>query len=116
MNKDFWDKSAELLILLSYLVGGIFAISVFGWQIFHWLRMSEWVAMPVSEIFNYFGIFLTYVYFPSDWYGLARIAQWMLDIPMAVAVPVILVLVAHLWQEIISESRNQTNKINKIEN
>lgn len=104
MNEDFWDKSAEFIVLAAYVVGGLAALAIFGWQVFHWLRTSIWIPIPTYEAFAYLGIDLTSVYMPADWQGLAKVAQWLLDVPLAICAPAILIAAAHLLQSFISDA------------
>lgn len=104
MIKDFWDKSAEFIVLAAYAVGLLNALAIFGWQVFHWLRTSTWVPLPFYEAFAYLGIDVTSIYMPTDWQGLAKVAQCMLDVPLSIAIPVMLVSVAYIWQAFISDT------------
>lgn len=56
----------------------------------------------MSAGLSYLGIDLTSVYIPSDWHGLAKVAQWLLDVPLAIGAPAILIAVAHMWQAFVS--------------
>lgn len=100
--RDFWDRSGEVLVGASYLVGFMCAISIVGWQIFHWLKTSEWQPIPFLAAFTYFEIDLSSVYAPSSWFGLAKVLQWILDLPLAIALPVSLALSAHAWFAFVS--------------
>ncbi|MDO9107139.1 MAG: hypothetical protein Q7U57_19530 [Methylovulum sp.] len=106
MSKDFWDKSAEFIVTAAYTVGFLCSLAILGWQVFHWLRTSIWIPLPMSETFSYLGIDLTRIYMPSDWQGLAKIAQWLLDIPLAIGTPAILIAAAHIWQAFVSDANS----------
>jgi hypothetical protein len=106
MSKDFWDKSAEFVVIAAYTVGFLCALVILGWQVFHWLRTSTWTPLPMYEAFSYVGIDLTRVYMPSDWQGLAKLAQWLLDIPLAIGAPAILIAAAHMWQAFVSDAND----------
>lgn len=108
MNKDFWDKSAESILLAAYVVGLLGALAILGWQVFQWLRTSIWIPLPIYEAFAYLDIDLTNIYMPNDWQGLARVAQWLLDVPLAIGAPIILISVAHIWQAFVSDANSQT--------
>jgi hypothetical protein len=104
MDKDFWDKSAESVVIAAYGVGSMGALAILGWQVFHWLRTSIWIPLPMYEAFSYLGIDLTRVYMPTDWQGLAKVAHWLLDVPLAIGAPAILIAVAHMWQAFVSDA------------
>jgi hypothetical protein len=102
MNQDFWDKSAEIVILIAYFAAFLFGMGILGWQVFHWLRTSDWVPIEFSAAFVYFGVDLMNVYFPSDWQGLAKVARWVLAQPLTLAVPICLISVGHIWYSFIT--------------
>jgi len=108
--RDFWDRSAEVLVSAAYIVGFICAISIIGWQIFHWLKTSEWQPISFLAAFTYFDIDLSSVYVPSSWFGFAKILQWILDFPLAIALPVSLALAAHAWLAFVSSGTVTNNQ------
>ncbi|MDP1683303.1 MAG: hypothetical protein Q8L39_16210 [Burkholderiales bacterium] len=102
MDKDFWDKSVEFLVPVAYVVGLLGALAILGWQVFYWLRTSIWIPVPLYEALAYLGIDITRVYMPTDWQGLAKVVQWLLDVPLTIAVPITFISLAHIWQAIVS--------------
>lgn len=100
--RDIWDSLADNLVVIILIAGALFAISIWGWQIFDWLRTGEWTALPFSALFRYFEIDLSFVYNPSSWQGLAQVGRWILAVPMAVMLPVSSLLAAWLFRAFIS--------------
>ncbi len=107
MSKDFWDKSAEFIVISAYIFGFLCVPAILGWQIFHWLRTGVWIPLRMYEAFSYFGIDLTHIYTPSNWQGLAKIAQWLLDFPLVIGTPTILITAAYTWQTFVSDVNSQ---------
>lgn len=103
MNRNFWEKSAELIVIAAYIMGLLGALTIVGWQVFQWLRTGVWIPIPISEGFAYLGIDLTWVYMPADWQGLAKVVQWLLEIPLAIGAPATLITAAHILQELVSD-------------
>jgi hypothetical protein len=104
MVKDFWDKSADWLLGVSVAAGFLAALGIVGWQGFSWLRTGTWTPLPLREAFDYFEVDLTRIYNPTDWYGLATIAQWFLDWPLAICVLVVIVGAAFTWKVFVSSN------------
>ena len=99
---DFWDRSADALLLLAYVASSIFALSIVGWQVIHWLRFDVWQQVPLSAGTAFIGIGLQWIYQPSSWLGLAKVARWVLDLPISLAAPFIVILMAHAWKAFVS--------------
>lgn len=97
MVQDFLDKSADWLLGVSIGAGFLSPLFIVGWQGLSWLRTGRWIALPLRKAFEYFEVDLTRIYNPTDWYGLATIAQWFLDWPLAICVPVVTVGAAFTW-------------------
>ncbi len=102
MVQDIWDKLANWVLLSSVSAAGVFAVTVIGWQVYTWLRLGAWPELPFFELFRYFEIDLTIVYAPTDWHGIAKIAQWILDLPLSLSVPVLIVLAGGIVKGMVS--------------
>lgn len=106
MSKHLENRLVDIFAFTAYILGMFTAAAIFGWQIFHWLRSSIWIPIPTHEAFVYLGIDLTSVYMPDDWKGLAKVARWLLDTPLAIGAPTILVTAVHLLITFISDLRS----------
>jgi cellulose synthase/poly-beta-1,6-N-acetylglucosamine synthase-like glycosyltransferase len=109
---DFWDRSAGILLILAYLIGLLFAIATVGWQCLIWLKTGSWPSIPFLAAFQLFKVDLTLVYNPHSWFGLAKLTQWILNLPLSLTVPVCIVLAAHAWDHLVY-SGNQPNQGNR---
>lgn len=101
-SRDFWDRSADVLLVLAYAAALVIALLVVGWQVLHWLRLGEWHPLPFLALFEYLGWDLSRVYAPSSWVGLAKVFQLVLAVPLAIAMPIVVVVTAHLWRSFVS--------------
>jgi len=101
MVEDFWDRSANWLVGLAIPIGLLSGLAIIGWQVYGWLRVSVWTPLPVVRVFEGLGLDLTRVYNPSDWHGVARIAQWMLDLPLALCLPMVIIGTAVTWKALV---------------
>jgi len=63
-------------------------VSVLGWQIYTWLKHGVWTPLAMHQVFASLGIGLEGIYHPTDWKGLAIVAQWFLEWPMSIGLPV----------------------------
>ena len=104
MVEDFWDRSARWLVWLSIPVGLFSALGILGWQTLKWLRTGGWVPIPLSKAFEYFGVDLTPIYNPTDWDGLAKIGQWVLELPLSACIPVVTIGAALAWKALVSSN------------
>ena len=102
MVQDVWDKLADWVLILSIIAAGIFAVAVIGWQVYTWLRLGAWPGLPFFDLFKYFEIDLSIVYAPTDWQGLAKIARWILDLPLSLCVPLLIVLAGGIVKRMVS--------------
>lgn len=102
MADDFWDKSADQLIGLSFIIGVLSSLVIIIWQSFNWLKSGNWPSLPLQAAFNYFEINTYSIYNPHNWHGLAKIGQWALDLPLSLCVPVFLISIALIWKSFIS--------------
>jgi hypothetical protein len=101
-KSDFWDRSADAVLVIAYGAAFLFGASLVGWQCFQWLRTSEWPPVPFRLALEFFNADLTSIYFPNSWLGLAKAAQWVLSLPLSLAGPACIVLVAHGWKAFVS--------------
>lgn len=81
---DTWGVTCGLLT----------AVGIFVYQVYHWAMTLDWPPIPVRWVFDFFGISLHAVYGPTDW--LARIARWLLELPLSLAALAFSVLVSNL--------------------
>lgn len=101
-TSDFWDRSAETIFAIAFFAGVAFFIGLIGWQSLRWLQTSQWPPVPLSVVFDYFNVDLDHIYSPREWLGLARVMQWLLNLPLSVIGPAALLLVAHGWRSFVS--------------
>lgn len=101
-TKDFWDKSADVIVFLALTLGFLFCAIVLGWQLMYWLRTSEWQSLPFLIAFQFVGINAESVYAPQSWLGLAKATQFVLELPMSIMVPVCGFLLAVAWKSFVS--------------
>lgn len=102
MVKDIWDKVAHWLVVISFAVALLFSLGILGWQVFKWMRTGVWIPLPFSKAFEYFGADLSPIYYPSDWYGLAKIGQWILELPLSLCIPAIIIASALVVKGFVS--------------
>lgn len=79
-----WAALAVCSVLASPLV-------ILGWQSLHWLRFGVWEPWPVWRAIQHVG----WRFPETEWAGVQRILWWLLDLPLALAIP--LMGVALLW-------------------
>ena len=99
VSDKIFDNLGDILYSLVFIVPILFGLIVIGWQVYTWLRIGAWPSLPFSEAFIYFNVNLTNIYYPSDWQGLAKIAQWVLNLPLSICVPVLIILFAKIIKE-----------------
>jgi hypothetical protein len=104
-DKDFWDRSADVLLSLAHKAAFLFAVGLVGWQTFGWLRTSEWPSVPFRLAFEFFNVDLGPVYSPTSWLGLAEAARMVLDLPLSLSGPAAVVCAAHAWKSFVSSGR-----------
>lgn len=97
-TEDFWDKSAQVILEWAYGAAFVFAAIVVMWQSFHWLKTSFWQPISMLDGFFWVGLDLSTAYLANNWLGLAKIAQWLLEMPLSLGFPILLVLTAHILQ------------------
>ena len=75
---------------------------ILGNQALDWLREGYWTPYPLIQLMLQLEYDMSAVYEPQEWIGLAAIAAWILDLPVAVALPaggiIISLLVAGLFE------------------
>ena len=86
------DSFASELVALSFVGAGLSFWAIIGWQTFTWLESGAWPELPLVTLFKFFEADLSFIYNPSDWYGIAKIAQWVLDLPLSVCIPLLILL------------------------
>ena len=101
LTRDFVNKSADAVAGAVCAGSLFFAFCVVGWQLLKWLKSSEWHAVPVASAFRFLELDLTSVYAPSGWTGLAKIAQWFLDLPLSLVLPTVVVFLAYLCKALV---------------
>lgn len=73
---------------------------VLCWQAYEWLKDGYWTPLPVSKMFLYFDWPFPVI---TQWRGVQKILDWLLDIPLSAAVFVlciaVMVLIAMLQAE-----------------
>jgi len=95
MVEDIWDKIAGKLLFVFFLIlGPLVGFIIFGWQTYTWLRNGYWPKLPFAIALEYLGLNLYSVYNPSDWVGVARVIQWVLSFPLALALPLLIYILA----------------------
>jgi hypothetical protein len=99
---DFWDRTAGLFVVLAYCAAILFAIAVISWQFLHWLKTGQWTPVPLLTAFQFFKIDLSSVYSPHNWFGLARVTQWILNLPLSFVGLAFLIILSHIWDYVIS--------------
>lgn len=73
------------LIFISSVIAGICFVI---WQIYSWAKTGVWTSLPLSLLFKYFGVNLESVYNPQSWFGLAKVAKWVLKQPISICIPI----------------------------
>ena len=100
--EDFWDKTADAILSVAFSDGSLFFVGVLGWQLLHWQQTSEWQPLPFHVALSYIGISTESVYAPQSWFGLAKAAQFFLELPMSVMVPACGLLLGFAWMAFVS--------------
>ena len=80
---DVLDKVADCLWIFSWPAAILWFLGIVGYQTIYWLRIGEWKVVSFAVTFDYFGIDLSHIYYPQSWIGVARIAQWVLSLPLS---------------------------------
>lgn len=88
---ELTEKARRLLastLLLAVGAAWLVGAAVLGWQVLQWLRTSVWHEVPFLQFFVHVGIDMSAAYSPTSWQGLAKIARWILDLPLSTALPI----------------------------
>lgn len=112
MKGDFFDV-IELVISKCLSIGCFFSVafglSIFGIQIFLWMKTGAWNGVSIATAFWLFGLNLSTIYSPTDWKGLAAIVSWVLAFPLSLTVLLIGAFaylkaseIRETWEQIIS--------------
>jgi hypothetical protein len=83
---------------------------VLAWQGYSWLRTGVWTALPLSKTFQYFDWPMP----STNWLGLQKMIDWVLDIPTSFAVFVVsflIVVLLALLEATIDKRRFEREKI-----
>lgn len=102
MKQDRLDKFAEKILEGSYVLGVIIFIIIIGYQTYQWARSGAWLSLPFSRAFELFNVDLSNIYYPSDWCGIAKVGEWLLNLPLSVCVPLLIVFTSFILKAIIS--------------
>ena len=86
---------------------------VLGWQTYTWFRLGTWPELPFAEAFLYFDIDLRFIYNPTDWFGAAKVAQWILGAPFSVCGALIIILTAGIVKSFISDDADEVTEIER---
>lgn len=101
-TEDFWDKSADAVLVLTLALGYGFCALVIGWQVLHWLQTGEWQPLPFLVALEFIGVNTESAYAPKSWIGMAKVARFLLELPMSIMVPVCGVVLALAWKIFVS--------------
>ena len=69
-----------------FILSVIVAIGFVIWQIYNWAKTGVWIHLPLSTAFRHYGYDLDLIYNPQNWVGVAKIAQWLLKIPITLCI------------------------------
>jgi len=83
------DKSRQAMKIgdlfgLAALIAFLAALGVLGYQGYNWVRHGLWPPISLQFVLGNLGVNLVRIYFPTDWVGAAKVAQWLLNLPFAV--------------------------------
>ncbi len=62
------------------LLGILGAAAILLFQCYPWARTGEWVPLSVASVL---GFYPDYLYYPTDWVGLAKIGKTLLELPLS---------------------------------
>ena len=102
MESDLLDKFAERLLKGSYAVGAFFFNIILAYQAYHWIRYGTWQPLPLSSAFFFFDFDLSYIYNPTDWHGLAKVCVWILNLPLSIFLPALIIFTCVVLKGLIS--------------
>lgn len=81
------DKLRVGVLATGYILAGLSAVGIIGYQVYFYLRWGGWRALPLSELLERVGIDTTALYAPQSWQGAAKIGRWLVELPSVFAVP-----------------------------
>jgi hypothetical protein len=102
MQQDKLDKFAVKLLEGSYVFGVIIFIIILGYQIYKWAKIGVWVSLPFSKSFEFINIDLSFIYYPSDWRGLAKVCEWILNLPLSICLPLFIIFICFVFKALIT--------------
>lgn len=76
-------------VILIFFASLLFGLAAFGYQAFLWAKTGEWVSVPLAQVFLFYDVDLSSVYYPQDWKGVANATAWVLGLPLFLAGPAI---------------------------
>lgn len=100
--EDFWDRSADTILLWCYIAGLLSCLGILLWQSYIWLKAGYWRPLSFHLVFTFIGLDFNFVYNPRGWFGLAKLVQKILELPLSVGFPLTLILIGHIWKIIVS--------------
>lgn len=103
MVTDWWDHAADKLQVAIVLLGCFTGITITCWQVYKWLEFGVWIKVPIAYGLESFGLNLSLIYNPNKWFGLAKLGEWILSIPLALAIPALGWLVSEIIKNIIQD-------------
>lgn len=101
---DFYE---EVFIVIAYFFAVLAGAGLLLWHCFNWLKSGFWAPIPARSAFDYFDMNLAFIFNPTEWFGLAKILRWLLELPLFIIGPVVVVLTAHALRRF---SRSQRQK------
>jgi len=102
---DYSDTVVVSVSTLLYIFAFLSMIGIFGWQIYTWLRTGTWQSLEFKLFFTYIDAnkLLTLIYNPTDWKGIAKFAKWIIESPLAIALPIFIFFIGQIISSFKSE-------------
>ena len=91
----------------------IFPIAVWSWQIYQWLRTSEWQALSMLSLLHNLDMDTYSIYgylIEKDWKGVAKIFSWLTEQPASLVVPFSSFLILISLMGLVKEQKKVSNK------
>lgn len=57
---------------------------VLAYQMYLWLKIGDWVPIPLSKFFSWIGLDLQNIIVGITWLGLRQIVEWLLDVSFSI--------------------------------
>jgi hypothetical protein len=92
-EKGLREALLHVVLLPVVLFSGAIIFSpviALGYQVVHWLKHGSWLPMPLSMGTDYLGITPP----RAAWVGVQKVVDWILDLPLSLALFVIIVAAA----------------------